>query len=93
MNYTLGYDGRGNRSISFRPTCQAPAKINRYTGMRSVIFSGSPHLDECDIFARYVLPNLKQCKLSHVHGRRVQDPIAPLTTAPRTESIPIEPAI
>ena len=28
-------------------------------GIRAFIFSGYPHLDECKLFARYVLPQLE----------------------------------
>ncbi len=36
-------------------------KLQRYIklGLRSFILSGYPHLDECDLFARYVLPRLR----------------------------------
>lgn len=64
---------------------QVLAKINRYIdmGMRAFILSGYPHRDECDLFARHVLPRLPQCKLNEVQRRRVADPVTPLTTAPR----------
>lgn len=64
---------------------QVLAKLNRYMdmGMRSFILSGYPHLDECDLFAKYVLPQLPTCRLNEVQGRRVPDPVTPLTTAPR----------
>ena len=50
---------------------QVLAKINRYIdmGFRSFIFSGYPHLDECDLFAKYVLPRLPTCRLNQVQGR------------------------
>ena len=38
-------------------------------GMRSFIFSGYPHLDECDHIGRLVLPELKTCSLPHEYGR------------------------
>lgn len=64
---------------------QVLAKLNRYMdmGMRSFILSGYPHLDECGLFAKYVLPQLPTCRLNDVQGRRVPDPVTPLTTAPR----------
>lgn len=64
---------------------QVLAKLNRYLdmGMRSFILSGYPHLEECDLFAKYVLPHLPTCRLNEVQGRRVPDPVTPLTTAPR----------
>lgn len=64
---------------------QVLGKINRYIdmGMRAFILSGYPHMDECDLFANYVLPKLKTCKLGEVQGRLVEQPITPLTTAPR----------
>lgn len=64
---------------------QVLAKLNRYMdmGMRAFIFSGYPHLDECDLFAKHVLPRLPTCRLNEVQGRLVPDPVTPLTTAPR----------
>jgi alkanesulfonate monooxygenase len=64
---------------------QVLAKMNRYIdmGMRAFILSGYPHQDECDLFAKYVLPKLPQCRLNEVQKRRVPNPVTPLTTAPR----------
>jgi alkanesulfonate monooxygenase len=64
---------------------QVLAKLNRYMdmGIRAFIFSGYPHADECDLFARYVLPKLPTCRLNDVQGRRVPNPVTPLTTAER----------
>ncbi len=64
---------------------QVLAKLNRYIdmGIRAFILSGYPHLDECDLFARHVLPKLPTCRLNEVQGRLVKDPVTPLTTAPR----------
>lgn len=64
---------------------QVLAKLNRYMdmGMRAFIFSGYPHLDECDLFAKYVLPKIPTCRLNEVQGRRIQNPVTPLTTAER----------
>jgi alkanesulfonate monooxygenase len=64
---------------------QVLAKLNRYIdmGIRAFILSGYPHLDECDLFARHVLPHLPTCRLNEVQGRLVADPVTPLTTAPR----------
>ena len=64
---------------------QVLAKLNRYMdmGIRAFILSGYPHLDECDLFAKYVLPKLPTCRLNEVQGRRVPNPVTPLTTAPR----------
>jgi alkanesulfonate monooxygenase len=64
---------------------QVLGKLRRYIGMglRAFILSGYPHHDECDLFARYVLPRLKTGKLAEAQGRIVPDPITPLTTAPR----------
>lgn len=53
-------------------------------GMRAFILSGYPHLEECELFARYVLPRLKTCRLNEVQGRVTgQTPVTPMTTAPR----------
>lgn len=64
---------------------QVLAKLNRYMdmGIRAFILSGYPHLEECDLFAKYVLPRLPTCRLNEVQGRLVSDPVTPLTTAPR----------
>ena len=64
---------------------QVLAKINRYMdmGMRAFILSGYPHVAECDLFAKYVLPKIPSCRLNEVQGRLVCNPVTPLTTAPR----------
>jgi alkanesulfonate monooxygenase len=64
---------------------QVLSKIQRYIalGMRAFILSGYPHRDECDLFARYVLPRISQCVLAKEQGRLVENPVTPLTTAPR----------
>ena len=64
---------------------QVTEKLERYIdmGMRAFIFSGYPHLEECELFARYVLPRLKTCKLAEAQGRVVKDPVTPLTTGVR----------
>jgi alkanesulfonate monooxygenase len=64
---------------------QVLRKLNRYIdmGMRAFILSGYPHLDECDLFAKHVLPKIKTCRLNEVQGRLVPNPITPLTTATR----------
>ena len=38
-------------------------------GIRAFIFSGYPHLDECDIFGSKVLPQLQTCSLAQSYGR------------------------
>jgi alkanesulfonate monooxygenase len=65
---------------------QVLAKLQRYIamGIRAFILSGYPHLTECELFARYVLPRLDTCKLNEVQGRKPKTtPATPLTTAPR----------
>ncbi|GEP45435.1 LLM class flavin-dependent oxidoreductase [Brevifollis gellanilyticus] len=64
---------------------QVLAKLHRYMdmGMRAFILSGYPHLEECDLFAKHVLPRLPTCRLNEVQGRLVPHPVTPLTTAPR----------
>jgi len=52
-------------------------------GIRAFVLSGYPHLDECDLFAKYVLPRLPTCRLNQLQGRLVPDPVTPLTTAER----------
>jgi alkanesulfonate monooxygenase len=64
---------------------QVCAKLQRYIdmGMRAFIFSGYPHKDECELFAKHVLPRLKTCCLARQQRRLVPHPVTPLTTAPR----------
>jgi alkanesulfonate monooxygenase len=65
---------------------QVVAKLQRYIdmGIRAFILSGYPHVEQCELFARYVLPRLATCKLSEVQGRKPKStPATPLTTAPR----------
>ena len=62
------------------------AKIKRYhaMGFRSFIFSGYPHLDECELFAKYVLPELETVSLPQVYGRiPASVPATPLGAGPR----------
>ena len=56
-------------------------KIQRYMdlGIRSFIFSGYPHLEECELFAKMVLPHLKTISLPEVQGRIPKEmPLTPL---------------
>ena len=65
---------------------QIVAKLERYMdmGIRAFIFSGYPHLDECGLFARHVLPRLKTCKLAVEQGRvPTETPPTPLGAGPR----------
>lgn len=64
---------------------QVVAQLRRYTdmGLRAFILSGYPHREECELFARYVLPKLKTCNLAIAQGRIVPDPVTPLTTSIR----------
>jgi alkanesulfonate monooxygenase len=50
---------------------QVMSKIERYQkmGIRAFIFSGYPHLQECEIFGSKVLPQLKTCSLPEIYGR------------------------
>ena len=53
-------------------------------GMRSFIFSGYPHLDECDYIGKLILPALKTCSLPHEYGRvPASMPATPLGTGIR----------
>ena len=38
-------------------------------GIRAFIFSGYPHLQECDYISRLILPQIKTCSLPHEYGR------------------------
>ena len=53
-------------------------------GIRSFIFSGYPHLQECEYFGKLVLPHLDTCSLPQVHGRvPEQTPPTPLGVGER----------
>jgi alkanesulfonate monooxygenase len=61
-------------------------KLQRYIamGIRAFIFSGYPHKEEAELFARYILPSLKTTKFSVAQDRvPAISPATPLTTAPR----------
>ena len=61
-------------------------KLNRYheMGIRSFILSGYPHMQECELFAKYVLPHMKTCSLPQVLGRVPDaEPLTPLGEAKR----------
>ena len=56
-------------------------KLNRYMemGIRSFIFSGYPHIDECNKFAELVLPRLKTFSMPQEQGRVIKNaPQTPL---------------
>jgi len=65
---------------------QVLSEIESYKkmGIRAFIFSGYPHMDECEHFGRLVMPELKTCSLPHAYGR-VPDrtPATPLGTGER----------
>lgn len=50
---------------------QVLSEIHDYMkmGIRAFIFSGYPHLQECDIFGTKVLPQLKNISLAEAYGR------------------------
>ena len=61
-------------------------KINRYMemGIRAFIFSGYPHVDECKLFAKYVLPKIKTFSMPEVQRRKpVHPPLSPLAAGIR----------
>jgi alkanesulfonate monooxygenase len=61
---------------------QVYEKLQRYIdmGMRAFILSGYPHLEECELFAKYVLPRLDTVKLNEAQGRLPKEtPETPLT--------------
>ena len=65
---------------------QVLSEIESYQkmGIRSFIFSGYPHLDECDYVGKLVLPELKTCSLPHEYGRvPTETPATPLGNGPR----------
>ena len=51
---------------------QVLAKLERYMemGIRSFILSGYPHQQECELFAKHVLPRIKTVSLPEALGRR-----------------------
>ena len=56
-------------------------------GIRAFILSGYPHLDECELFAKHVLPRLDTVKLNEAQGRLPKEtPETPLTFAPAVNS-------
>ncbi|MEL7161904.1 MAG: LLM class flavin-dependent oxidoreductase [Bacteroidota bacterium] len=65
---------------------QVYAKLMRYRemGIRAFILSGYPHLEECELFARYVLSRMETCSLAEELGRRPRDtPDSPLAGGKR----------
>ena len=52
-------------------TDQVLSEIEEYKkmGIRAFIFSGYPHIDECQHFGKRVMPELKTCSLPHAYGR------------------------
>lgn len=65
---------------------QVLGKIQRYMdmGIRAFIFSGYPHLDECNLFGHYVLPRIKTFSMPVVQGRQpVRMPGTPLGAGER----------
>lgn len=50
---------------------QVLTQIEEYKkmGIRAFIFSGYPHMEECEHFGRLVMPELKTCSLPEVYGR------------------------
>ncbi len=65
---------------------QIVAQLNRYIdmGIRAFVLSGYPHKQECELFARYVLPKLKTGKLAVLQNRIPPSiPATPLGTGPR----------
>ena len=65
---------------------QILAKIQTYIdmGIRSFIFSGYPHLQECELFARYVLPQIETLSLAQYQGRIPSEtPLTPLGAGKR----------
>ena len=68
-------------------TDQVLSEIEAYQkmGIRSFIFSGYPHLDECNSFGKRVLPQLETCSLPEAYDRVPSAPPAvPLAAGERT---------
>lgn len=65
---------------------QIVAKLNRYMdmGIRSFIFSGYPHKEECERFAKLVLPRLKTFSMPIAQGKvTAEEPSSPLAAGIR----------
>ncbi len=65
---------------------QVMSEIEAYRkmGIRAFIFSGYPHLDECEHFGRLVMPELKTCSLPEEYGRvPIETPATPLGVGER----------
>ncbi len=65
---------------------QVLKKIRRYMdmGIRAFIFSGYPHLDECKLFGKYVLPQIKTISMPIVQNRHPKEmPLSPLGAGKR----------
>lgn len=68
-------------------TDQVLSEIDAYKkmGIRSFIFSGYPHINECKSFGQRVLPELETCSLPHLYGRvPTTTPATPLGSGDRT---------
>ncbi len=67
----IGRARSGCGSAIVGSTDQVLSKIEAYQkmGIRSFIFSGYPHIDECRHFGEKVLPQIKTCSLPHEYGR------------------------
>ena len=66
---------------------QVVAKLERYMemGIRSFILSGYPHQQECELFAKHVLPRIKTVSLPSIFGRMPKTtPNSPLGNGSRT---------
>ena len=66
---------------------QVVEKLERYMemGIRSFILSGYPHQQECELFAKHVLPRIKTISLPSIFGRMPKTtPNSPLGNGPRT---------
>ncbi len=65
---------------------QIVEKLNRYMdmGIRAFIFSGYPHKEECERFAKLVLPKLKTFSMPIAQGKvNAEEPLTPLAGAVR----------
>ncbi|MEM9361664.1 MAG: LLM class flavin-dependent oxidoreductase [Bacteroidota bacterium] len=65
---------------------QIVEKLNRYMdmGIRAFIFSGYPHKEECERFAKLVLPKLKTFSMPIAQGKvGTEEPLTPLAAGVR----------
>ncbi len=68
-----------NKGAEIRGQALSEIHDDMKVGIRAFLFSGYPHLQECETFGTKVLPQLKTVSLPHAYGRvPAQMPTTPL---------------